>query len=105
MVVRRLYEGATEGELDYLRLIEATNARDSQKFHEYSLRNYPLPTQEEMRYALTHIEHTLAQGLKRADTTDLSQQILAFLQTDLDLSLDLTSDKDVCPQGPQSIKP
>jgi hypothetical protein len=108
VVVRRLYEGAIEGELDYLRLIEATYEHNSQKFHEYSLRNYPLPTPEEMKYALTHIERTLAQGLKRADTANLSQQILAFLQTDLHLELDLTSDEAVCPQGPQksaSIQP
>src|SRR5579864_1696656 len=56
-----------------------------------------------MRYALTHIERTLAQGLKCADTADLSQQLLAFLQTNLGLSLDLTSDEDVCFQEPQKL--
>ena len=108
VIVRRLYEGAIEEELDYLHLIEATYEHNSQKFHEYSLRVFPLPTPEEMKYALTHIERTLAQGLKCADTANLSQQLLAFLQTDLGLILDLTSDEDVCPQGPQksaSIQP
>ena len=108
VIVRRLYEGVIEEELDYLHLIEAAYERNSQKFHEYSLRVFPLPTPEEMRYALTHIERTLAQGLKRADTTDLSQQLLSFLQTDLGLSLDLTSDEEVCLQETQkslSVQP
>jgi hypothetical protein len=108
VVVRRLYEGAIEGELDYLHLIEATYEHNSQKFHEYSLRVFHLPTHEEMKYALTHIERTLAQGLKRADTANISQQILAFLRTDLHLALDLTLDEDVCPEGQQkasSVQP
>jgi tetratricopeptide (TPR) repeat protein len=101
VIVRRLYEGAIEGELDYLHLIEATYEHNSKKFHEYSLRVFPLPTQEEMRYALTHIERTLAQGLKRADTANLSQRMLAFLQTVLHLSLNPTLDEDVFPEGQQ----
>jgi tetratricopeptide (TPR) repeat protein len=104
VIVRRLYEGVIEEELDYLHLIEASYEHDSQKFHEYSLRIFPLPTQEEMRFALTHIERTLAQGLKRADTANLSQQLLAFLQMDLHLELDLTSDEEVCLQRPQKSR-
>jgi hypothetical protein len=88
-IVRRLYQGVIEGELDYLHLIEATYERNTEQFRESSLRLFLLPTHEEMEYALTHIQRTLAQGLKKPETVSISQHLQDFLQIHLHLSLSL----------------
>ncbi len=93
-VVRRLYQGAIEEELDFLRLIEATFEGDTERFWECNLRLLPVPTQEDMEYALSHVRHTLFQGLHHPETAEISQCLQEFLTTRLHLSFDLTSNEE-----------
>jgi tetratricopeptide (TPR) repeat protein len=100
-IVRRLYQGAIEEELDYLYLIEATYEHNTEQFRESSLRLFPLPTHEEMEYALMHIQRTLAQGLKKPETTSISQHLQEFLQAHLDLSFPLEIEEEEHPEHQQ----
>jgi tetratricopeptide (TPR) repeat protein len=105
VLVRRLYQGAIEEELDYLHLIEATYEGNTQRFWEYSLRLFPLPTHEEMRYALAHIQRTLARGLHQPETAEISQHLQAFLHTHLPLSISLEEELPEMPQPRPSSQP
>lgn len=102
-IVRRLYQGAIEEELDYLHLIEATYEHNTKQFRESSLRLFPLPTREEMEYALMHIQRTLAQGLKKPETTSISQHLQEFLQAHLDLSFPLEMEEKEHPEQQQKL--
>jgi hypothetical protein len=97
-IVRRLYQEVIEGELDYLHLIEATYERNTEQFRESSLRLFPLPTDEEMEYALTYIQRTLVQGLKKPETVSISQHLQEFLQIHLHLSLSLEMEGEESPE-------
>lgn len=88
-IVRRLYQGAIEEDVDYLRLIEATYEGNSERFWECNLRVFPLPSTDEMNYALTHIKRLLFRGLTSRETAEISQQLHEFLRTRLHLSPDL----------------
>jgi hypothetical protein len=90
VIVRRLYQGAIEEDLEYLRLIEATYEGNTQRFWECNLRVFPLPTTHEMTYALAYVKRIIHQGLVRPETAEISQQIQAFLRTHLHLSAELT---------------
>lgn len=90
-LVRRLYHGTLEEELDYMRLIEATYERNSARFWEYNLRINPVPTQEEMHFALGCIKHDLLEGLQRAETRQASEHLMSTLREQGGISLDLFS--------------
>lgn len=102
-VVRRLYQGVIERELDYLHLIEATYECNTEQFRESSLRLFPLPTHEEMEYALMHIQRTLVQGLKKPETVSISQHLQGFLQIHLYLSLPLEMEGEESPEQWQKV--
>lgn len=91
VIVRRLYQGAIEEELDYLRLIEATYEDNTEKYWACNLRLMPLPTAEEVAYGLSHIKRMVFQGSKRPESAEVSQQFSEFLRTRLHISLDLAS--------------
>ncbi len=80
-IVRRLYQGAIAEEIDYLRLIEATYERNSERFWECSRRLFPLPTPENMKEAFAYIAQVIQQGQAQPETATTSQQIQKFLQT------------------------
>jgi len=89
-LVRRLYLGAIEEELSFLHLIEATHEGDSERFWECNLRLNPIPTPDEMNYALSRLRSLLLQGLMQPETAEVSQQVIQFSRERLRLSLDLS---------------
>jgi hypothetical protein len=90
-IVRRLYHGAIEEELDFLRVIEATYEKNPERFWEYMLRSFPIPTAEEMDYALARVKNMLVRGFDHPGTTEISQQLEEFIRTQLHLTFDLSS--------------
>ena len=64
VVVRRLYHGAIEDEVCFLRLIEATYEGEGERFWELTQQLYPQPTSAEMQYALEQVRQLLLQGLQ-----------------------------------------
>jgi hypothetical protein len=102
-IVRRLYHGAIEEELDFLRLIEATYEGDTEQFQACMLRLCPIPTVEGMEYALARVRQSLRQGLKRPETIQVSQHLDEFLRTRLHLTFDLTSPEDDLQEGQQQV--
>ena len=93
-IVRRLYRGAIEEELDVLHLIEATYEGNTERFWKCNLRVLPVPTVEEMEYAFSRLRHILRQGLKRPETAEVSQRLDEFLRARLHIALDLASRED-----------
>ncbi len=100
-IVRRFYEGAIEEEVDYLRLIEATYEGDTERFWKYSLRLPPVPSLEEMEYALSHIRRALRQGLTHPETAEVSQRLIQFMQTHLHLSFEASTAAEENQDRPQ----
>jgi tetratricopeptide (TPR) repeat protein len=91
-IVRRLYHGAIEEEVNFLRLIEATHEGDSEKFWEYNRRLDPEPTSEEMDETLYQVKRVLWQGLQRPETKDISQRVIQVMRERFHLTLDLSFD-------------
>ena len=89
-IVRRLYHDTIEEEIWFLRLIEATYEGNSERFWQYNLLLNPVPTLEEMKYTLSRVRHIILQGLLHSETVEASQQVIRFLQEQLQLSLDLS---------------
>ena len=88
-IVRRLYQGAIEDEVCFLRMIEATFERNARRFWELTQSLNSPPTAEEMAYALSRVEHIVIQGLLREDTKELSQQILHIVQDRIHVALNI----------------
>ncbi|MBV9708538.1 MAG: hypothetical protein JO125_14160, partial [Chloroflexi bacterium] len=86
-IVRRFYHGALEEEVTFLRLIEATYDRSNERYWSLNLRLNPMPTQEEMDYALSYVKQTLSYGLKHPQTVEVSQRLIHFMDERLHLSL------------------
>ncbi|MHB8599583.1 MAG: tyrosine/phenylalanine carboxypeptidase domain-containing protein [Ktedonobacteraceae bacterium] len=93
MIVRNLYQGAIEEEMDYLHLIEATYEGNDEQYWWYSQRLIPVPTQEEMKYSVSRLRRLLLQGLlhQNAETVKASHDVIQLLQERFHLSLDLSS--------------
>jgi tetratricopeptide (TPR) repeat protein len=89
-IVRRLYHGAIEDEVCFLRMIEATYEGDSGRFWELSQSLNPIPTPEEMNYALAGVRSVLLQGLSRPELADVCQRLIYLLHEQFHLSFDLT---------------
>ena len=106
VVVRRLYHGAIEDEVCFLRLIEATYEGNGERFWELTQRLYPQPTGAEMQYALEQVRQVLLQGLKLPETEATSeieqgrrearqeacQKVIEVLRDQFHLSLDLSGE-------------
>ncbi|MFL5704224.1 MAG: tetratricopeptide repeat protein [Ktedonobacteraceae bacterium] len=97
-IVRRLYHGAIEEEVDVLRLIEATYAGNTEQFWECNLRVLPVPTVEEMEYTFSRLRYILREGLKRPETAEVSQRLDEFLRTRLNVVFDMDSYEDDIPE-------
>ncbi len=106
VVVRRLYQGAIEDEVCFLRLIEATYEEHGERFWELTQQLYPLPTSAEMQYALEQVRQVLLQGLQlpEAEAADEiergrcnarqegCQQVIEVLRDQFHLSFDLSAE-------------
>lgn len=106
VVVRRLYRGAIEDEVCFLRLIEATYEGKGERFWELARQLYPQPNGEEMQYALEQVRQLLLQGLKVPGTEavneieqgrrDIRQEacqlVIEVLRNQFHLSLDLSGE-------------
>ena len=93
-LVRKFYHRAiTEEEIYFLRIIEATYERDTQKFWEFNRLLNPLPTSEQVHEALSHVIQAVAMGLQHPNPTtrELSQQLVQFLREHLRLLVELPS--------------
>ncbi|HYU74503.1 MAG TPA: tyrosine/phenylalanine carboxypeptidase domain-containing protein [Ktedonobacteraceae bacterium] len=89
-IVRRLYHGAIEEELCFIRLFEATYDGESERFWTLSRQLNEEPTREEMNYALSRVRQVLSQGLQRPDAIEVTEQVIQILHEQLHLSLDLS---------------
>ena len=91
-IVRRLYHDAIEEELDFLLLIEATYQGNTERYRERSLRLHPIPTAEEMQYALDRVRFYIQQGLLQPDPEIVAaSQRVAEMLSGLDIIVDLPS--------------
>jgi hypothetical protein len=93
-IVRQLYHGMVENDVNYLRIIEATYERDTEHYWMFNCRMYAQPTPDEMTYAFSWVRRLLQQGFEHSETAEISQQLLHFMQEQLHLSLDLSIGKD-----------
>jgi tetratricopeptide (TPR) repeat protein len=100
-IVRRLYQGAIEEDVDFLRLIEATYEGDIDKYWACNLRLEHKPTEEEMEYTLVPIKRMVFRGLTRPETREIGQQLSEFMHTHLHLSLNLPPDAEEREEEPQ----
>src|SRR2546421_5188900 len=89
-IVRRLYHGAIDDEVCFLRLIEATYEGENERFWELSRSLYPVPTPEEMQYALAGVRSVLLQGLLRPELADACQRLIRVFDEQFHLSFDLS---------------
>ncbi|HVB20547.1 MAG TPA: hypothetical protein VNG51_01195 [Ktedonobacteraceae bacterium] len=93
-LVRFLYHGVIEDEVSFLRMIESTYEKNTERFWELNQRLFPIPTVEEMDYALGRVRRLLQQGFEKPETAEISQKLIHFLQERLYLSLDLSNGKE-----------
>ncbi|OLB35259.1 MAG: hypothetical protein AUH05_14620 [Ktedonobacter sp. 13_2_20CM_53_11] len=93
-IVRLLYHGAIENDVDYLRMIEATHEGDTERYWALNLRIFHEPTPDEMTHAFTWLRRMLQQGIEQPETAEISQRLIRFLHEQLRLSLDLSAGKD-----------
>jgi tetratricopeptide (TPR) repeat protein/transcriptional regulator with XRE-family HTH domain len=102
VIVRRLYHGAIEDEVCFLRLIEATYEGESERFWELSRRLNPVPTPEEMQYALAGVRSVLLRGLLRPELVDVCQCLIRVLDEQFHLSFDLSSGNEEAQVSPKA---
>lgn len=89
VIVKRLYQEAIADELDYLHLIEATDEGNTERFWECAQRCFPLPSREEMIYALGYVQDLIERGLAEPAAVQTAQQFQDYLATQLHLPPDL----------------
>ena len=106
-LVRRFYHEKLEEEIWFLRMIEATYEKNSDRFWEFSRLVYPEPTREEMEYVLSRVWAVIQQGLRNPVTVEVSQHLLQFMYDKLHLSQDPSSAsldaQEVYPDTPASV--
>jgi hypothetical protein len=110
VIVRKLYREAIAEELDYLHLIEATYECNTKRFWECTQQLHPLPSREEMVYALGYVQALVERGLAAPAATlvQATQQFQEYLSTQLHLSPDLLAEaaapdkKPTIPKGTSS---
>jgi len=93
-IVRKLYPATIAEEIDFLRMIEATYEGDTEKYWECSLRFTPVPTREEMDYALSRVRHYILQGLQHPGTVEASERVIQLVTQQLGLTLNLSADEE-----------
>ncbi|MHB8595806.1 MAG: hypothetical protein ACYDER_03235 [Ktedonobacteraceae bacterium] len=96
-IVRQLYQGAIEEETQYLRIVEATYEKNTERFWELNQAVFQTPTPDEMAYAISWVKRLLQQGFAQPETAEISQQLLNYIQERLHLSLDLSASENEPP--------
>lgn len=86
-IVRQLYHGVLEDNLNYIRMIEATYEGDTDRYWRSNQPEEQLPTPDEMAYALSWVQRLIQQGLEQPATAGVSEELLSFLQERLHLTL------------------
>ena len=79
-IVRRLYLDAVEEQLDVLFMVEATYHGDADAFAYYNSCVYPVPSPQEMNFALSHLLKQIHRGLKHPETAAIGAYLLEYLQ-------------------------
>lgn len=79
-VVRRLYLDAIDEQLDTLHMVEATYHGDADAFAHYNYRVCPVPSPQEMDFAVGRLFKQLRRGLMRQETVALSAHLLEYLR-------------------------
>jgi hypothetical protein len=97
-LVRKLYHGAIEDEVCFLRMVEATYDGDGERFRALTYQVFPPSTDEEMNYAFVRVGEIVAQGMQREDTRDLSARIIQVAREQFGLKLDIPPVKAVQPE-------
>jgi DNA-binding SARP family transcriptional activator len=94
VIVKKLYREAIADELDYLRLIEATYEGNTERFWECAKRSFPLPSREEMIYALGYLQDLIERGLAAPEPAAVQEtlQFQEYLSIQLHLSPDLLAE-------------
>ena len=92
IIVRKLYQEAIADELDYLHLIEATYEGKTERFWECAQRLNPLPSREEVIYALGYVQDLIERGLAEPAAVQTAQQFQDYLATQLHLSPNLLAE-------------
>lgn len=96
-IVRQLYHGNIEDDINYLRIIEATCEGDRERFWTYNQCMFHEPTPEEMSFAFNWVRRLIQQGLERPETVEISRQLLSFIREQLQLSFVFSPEKDEPP--------
>lgn len=110
MIVRKLYHESITEELDYLHLIEATYEGNTARYWECAQRLHPLPSREEMVYALGYVQDLIERGLAApaAAAVQATQQFQEYLHAQIHLLPDLLAEaaasdkKPLVPAGTSS---
>ncbi len=89
-IVRQLYRGAIENDVDFLRIVEATYEGNTEQYWACNRRLFHELTPEEMIQALSWVRQLIRQGLKQPETAQISRQLHRFLSEQLHLSLDIS---------------
>jgi Domain of unknown function (DUF1704) len=94
VIVKKLYHEAIADELDYLHLIEATYEGNTEQYWECAKRSFPLPSREEMVYALGYVQGLIERGLAAPEpaVAQAAQQFQEYLSTQFHLSSDLLAE-------------
>ncbi len=93
--MKRLYHGAIEDEVCFLRLIEATYEGNSERFWELTQQLYPPPTMGETHYAIDRVKQIVVQGLQREGTAHISYQVIQALRESAGFLLDISPEMKV----------
>jgi hypothetical protein len=93
-IVRQLYHGTIEKDVDYLRIIEAAYEGNMDRYWTFNRRMFHEPTSDEMAHAFAWVRRLLQQGFEQPETGEISQQLLSFIQEQMHFSLDLSVGKD-----------
>lgn len=94
IIIRQLYHGAIENDIDFLRIIEATYEHNTEQYWNCNKRMFHEPTPDEMFCAFAWVRRLIQQGLEQPETGDISQQLIAFLHEKMRFPLDVSTGKD-----------
>ncbi|HLJ34106.1 MAG TPA: tyrosine/phenylalanine carboxypeptidase domain-containing protein, partial [Ktedonobacteraceae bacterium] len=108
-IVRRLYQGALEEEMNFLGMIVATQEGNTERYKNLHQRFGFAVTDAEMNEVLSRLKPVLQQGLRHPEANEVSQRLLQWLQEHCQVSFDLFSEEEamqeVVQNGPTAASP
>jgi hypothetical protein len=96
-IVRQLYRGAIENDVDFLRIVEATYEGNTEQYWTCNRRLFHEPTPGEMAHAISWVRQMIQQGFKQPETESISQHLHRFLSEQLHFPLDISESHDEPP--------